>query len=97
MKIAFISTMAEYPRGGSEELWSQTALRLAATGIDVKVNVPKWPNPPKDLLILKRAGCEITYRNDHPLEPRNTTQQFLRMVQRYEKYYCSPARSKLFP
>lgn len=61
-KIAFITTMYTAPWGGSEELWSQAALRLAQSGITVGVNAFSWPEVPKRLLELKQAGCKITFR-----------------------------------
>jgi len=41
-KIAFITTNGWMPWGGSEELWSQTALRMAGEGFVVGVSVVKW-------------------------------------------------------
>jgi hypothetical protein len=35
--------MSDYPWGGSEELWSQAALRLHGQGHDVAASVPWWP------------------------------------------------------
>ena len=32
MRFAFVSTMVDSPWGGSEELWSQTAVKLKQTG-----------------------------------------------------------------
>jgi len=39
MKIAFVSTMNNDPWGGSEFLWSETALRLLRAGHTVTANV----------------------------------------------------------
>jgi glycosyltransferase involved in cell wall biosynthesis len=41
MRIIFISTMTGWPWGGSEELWSQTAVRLAAAGHEVSALIEK--------------------------------------------------------
>lgn len=38
-KIAFVSTMRGYSWGGSEELWSQAALRLMARGIQAGISI----------------------------------------------------------
>ena len=40
--IVFVSTMEGYPWGGSEELWSQTALNLVAQGFAVTASVAGW-------------------------------------------------------
>ena len=39
MRFAFVSTMADWPWGGSEELWSQTAVQLRRDGHDVQASV----------------------------------------------------------
>jgi hypothetical protein len=48
MRFVFVSAMSGYPWGGSEELWSQAALRLRDQGHDVAASVPWWPrlSPP---------------------------------------------------
>ncbi len=61
-KIAFVSTMDGLPWGGSEELWSRTALLLAKRGIAVAVSVNAWPETPKMLTTLRDAGCEVAFR-----------------------------------
>lgn len=67
-KIAFISTMEGAPWGGSEELWSQAALRLAKFPLTVGVNVVRWEVLPEPLQKLKSAGCVVT-RRTHPQLP----------------------------
>lgn len=61
-KLAFVSTMEVAPWGGSEELWSQTALRLAQRGVNVVANVKWWPEPAKPLTALQAAGGQIEWR-----------------------------------
>lgn len=61
-RVGFISTMDTNPWGGSEELWSRAALRLAQGGITVGANVWKWPEPVKQITALEQAGCHITRR-----------------------------------
>jgi hypothetical protein len=41
-RITFVSTMDSDPWGGSEELWSRTALDLLAQGFPVSASVPEW-------------------------------------------------------
>ena len=50
------------PWGGSEELWSRTALRLAELGHEVRASVLKWPSRPDRLAQLAAGGVELTYR-----------------------------------
>lgn len=64
LKIAFISTMHNAPWGGSEELWSQTALHLAKRSVVVKVCVKKWRRQHARIKALKHEGCEIHYKED---------------------------------
>jgi glycosyltransferase involved in cell wall biosynthesis len=61
-KVLFVSTMAGTPWGGSEELWSQTALRLSEQGISVAASVHGWPQPDKRLLDLSKHGIVVKPR-----------------------------------
>jgi glycosyltransferase involved in cell wall biosynthesis len=61
-KVAFISAMGGVPWGGSEELWSRTATRLVRAGLKVGVNVPKWPEPVRQVEALAALGCEVERR-----------------------------------
>jgi glycosyltransferase involved in cell wall biosynthesis len=61
-KFIFVSTMTASPWGGSEELWSQAALRLAKMGHAVTASVRYWPEPAEALQRLRRAGCRIFWR-----------------------------------
>ncbi|MDR3792614.1 MAG: glycosyltransferase family 4 protein [Terracidiphilus sp.] len=62
MKIAFVSTMEGSPWGGSEELWSQAALRLQEQGYHVAASVKWWPQPARKLLALKQHGIDVWER-----------------------------------
>lgn len=57
----FVSTMDDWPWGGSEELWSRAALRLRAEGHEVRVSVAGWPEKRKYLAALIDAGIEVEY------------------------------------
>src|SRR5688572_8654129 len=62
-RIVFISTNDWTPWGGSEVLWSSTALRIARLGqIQVSVNVMEWSPMPRHINALKDAGAEIIYK-----------------------------------
>jgi len=50
------------PWGGSEELWSRSALCLRKRGHDVITSSLRWPNPAPRLLELRSAGIAVTYQ-----------------------------------
>jgi len=62
MRLAFISTMSGYPWGGSEELWSQAALRLRQQGHEVSASVVWWPQLSPKALELKNRGVDLMVR-----------------------------------
>ena len=51
--------MGASPWGGSEELWSQTALRLRQQGHEIFVNVKWWPELSWQIKQLQEAGCIV--------------------------------------
>jgi len=66
-KIAFVSTMGGAPWGGSEELWSLSAISLRKLGHEIHVSVYDWPNRPSRIKELAAAGAVIHCR---PIKPR---------------------------
>lgn len=72
MKLAFISTMDGIPWGGSEELWSRTALLALQEGHQVFVSVYDWDRKlhPR-LLELQDNGAILhlreRFRHDVPI------------------------------
>ncbi len=57
MRFVFISTMESVPWGGSEQLWSQAGLRLAAMGHAVAASVRRHDTPMwRDAMARLRAG-----------------------------------------
>jgi len=60
--ISFISTTDGSPWGGSEELWSRTAVDLVVQGFGVSASVLEWSPPHKRVLDLGRCGVEIWSR-----------------------------------
>jgi glycosyltransferase involved in cell wall biosynthesis len=62
MRIVFISSMAGYPWGGSEELWSQAALHLKRKGHDVVASVATWHPVPAPVAALEHQGVQIKAR-----------------------------------
>lgn len=65
-KVLFVSTMAGTPWGGSEELWTQTALRLAAQGVSVAASIHGWPKPDQRILNLANRGVTVRPRPQKP-------------------------------
>lgn len=61
-RIAFVATMNGSAWGGSEELWSQTALRLAQLGHQISASVYKWPTRPERITELEKAGVHLGVR-----------------------------------
>lgn len=59
MRFAFISTMEGWPWGGSEELWSQTAVQLKRAGEEVRAFVAYRPHPSPKILALARQGVSV--------------------------------------
>ncbi|MGC1421008.1 MAG: glycosyltransferase family 4 protein [Terracidiphilus sp.] len=63
MRFAFVSTMCGYPWGGSEELWSQTAIQLRLEGHNVQALVVHYPQLSAKVTALAEQGVKLgTYR-----------------------------------
>ena len=62
MRFVFISTMSGHRWGGSEELWSQAALRLHEEGHEVSASVVWWPQLSPNVLALKERGIKLSVR-----------------------------------
>ena len=62
MKFFFYSGMEDAPAGGSEDLWSRTALKLVKEGHDVRFCVKYWANPGNHVLALQQAGAVGFFR-----------------------------------
>jgi glycosyltransferase involved in cell wall biosynthesis len=61
-KIIFISTMGLVPWGGSEELWSRTALDLVTRGFPVAASVLDWSPVHARVRDLQARGVEVCTR-----------------------------------
>jgi glycosyltransferase involved in cell wall biosynthesis len=77
--VAFISTMVSVPWGGSEELWSRTALSMARNGWRVGASVHGWSPPHERISRLVEAGIEV--------QSRTSQNSFLRRLS--QKLYSS--------
>jgi len=61
--IAFVSTNETAPWGGSEELWFQTALRMAREGFSIKASVMHWASREHpSIRQLEASGCQVQRR-----------------------------------
>lgn len=79
MKIAFVSTMTGYPWGGSEELWSQAALKLKADGHEVQASVALHPEPSEKILNLAKHGIGIGM---YPFRPQGIVNRVITKLAR---------------
>jgi glycosyltransferase involved in cell wall biosynthesis len=61
-EIVFVSTMSGYSWGGSEELWSRTAMQFVRKGISVAASVHGWSPPSERVLKLVEAGVPVQLR-----------------------------------
>lgn len=59
MRFAFVSTMVDWPWGGSEELWSQTAVELERAGHEVQASVVHRPQLSNRVTSLAKLGIRI--------------------------------------
>ncbi len=62
LRFAFVSTMNGAPWGGSEQLWSETALRLRQLGHEVHASVLQWPVRPEAVAELRRRDVRVAFR-----------------------------------
>ena len=68
--ILFASTNDAAPWGGSEELWFETALRMAKDGWPVVASVVKWPDRAPQLAALEAADVRVLEHGTPPLPLR---------------------------
>jgi glycosyltransferase involved in cell wall biosynthesis len=64
--VTFISTMANDPWGGSEELWYEAAMNLAKSGVEVRACVTGWSPPHAKVQALRAAGVDLMFRTRIP-------------------------------
>ncbi|HEY1030352.1 MAG TPA: glycosyltransferase family 4 protein [Flavipsychrobacter sp.] len=65
-KILFLSTLESVPWGGSEQLWSDMALRLLDDGYQVMTNTMEWQQVHPKLKQVHEKGGRVTFRpNPH--------------------------------
>jgi glycosyltransferase involved in cell wall biosynthesis len=74
--IAFISSNDFVPWGASEFSWSAAAERFVRSGAEVRVSVPAWPDPVRQVEQLRDRGCRIYLRRWPPPLSRRIVRQF---------------------
>jgi len=79
MRFVFLSSMSGVPWGGSEELWSQAAVRLARQGHDVSASVVWWPELSRSVREFEQQGVKLFTRK--PRSPKLSA-RLLRKVKR---------------
>lgn len=57
--------MHGWPWGGSEELWSQSAVQLKLAGHDVQASVGYWPQPSDKITMLAQHRIGLETHNSH--------------------------------
>jgi glycosyltransferase involved in cell wall biosynthesis len=62
MHLLIISTMEMHPWGGSEELWSSTAMVLLRLGYKITVEIKAWPSVHPTVARLAQQGASVRYR-----------------------------------
>lgn len=62
MRIVFVSTMMGARWGGSEDLWSRAAIRLAAEGASVSASTHEWSPLHPRVLDLAKHGVDLWVR-----------------------------------
>jgi glycosyltransferase involved in cell wall biosynthesis len=83
MKVAFFSTMAGQPWGGSEELWCRSAEVLLERGHDVSFCAQKWHSVPAPLQRLIDLGAKAQFRRKRIVgRSLHRTLQKLRLTRR---------------
>ena len=63
MRLAFVSTLAATPWGGSEELWTTTAARALAAGHEVLLMTYRWPSRHPRIDALHAQGAKLDERS----------------------------------
>jgi glycosyltransferase involved in cell wall biosynthesis len=92
MRFAFVSTMAGSPWGGSEELWSRTAVQLKRAGHDVQASVVHWPRLSDKVSLLARQGIRL---GTHPSYRVGLTRRIWnKLILRYRRSYDRVKRFK---
>jgi len=92
MRYAFVSTMMGYPWGGSEELWSQAALKLRREGHDVQATVAYYPDLSGKVMALAKEGIKI---GTYPWRPRGLVNRIMnKLARRRRRAYSRVTRFK---
>src|SRR5580704_14597885 len=76
MRFAFVSTMHSGSWGGSEELWSQAALRLKREGDQVFASIVSWIRDCDQVVELAKNGIQVETHSPNLGRARSIWQNF---------------------
>jgi L-malate glycosyltransferase len=79
-KIAFITTMAASPWGGSEYLWAASAERALNSGHEIYLSIYDWSTSHPIIQNLEKLGAKILPRIRHPQLPSSTSRVFRKVM-----------------
>jgi glycosyltransferase involved in cell wall biosynthesis len=88
MRFVFVSAMCGSPWGGSEELWSQTAVRLRELGHAVSASMPFWPqlSPRVAALVEKGIKLNVHRSGQSPASARAWSKAMRMLGQKYGEF-----------
>lgn len=84
--VLFISINDHVPWGGSEELWSKTALQLSKNGFKISVLAKKWPEQPEVFSEFHKNGIEVFYKPQQNNTNANSIKSRLRRKIKKESF-----------
>ncbi len=85
-RIGFISTLTYLPWGGSEDLWSEAAARLAGEHL-VFANVQKWDTLSPHIIRLMEKGVKVHLRTHHSSFIKRILNRFVKPLDPAGMYY----------
>ncbi|MUG94041.1 glycosyltransferase [Scytonema sp. UIC 10036] len=81
MRIAFVSTMAGYPWGGSEYLWAAAAAQALEEGHEVFISIYDWSTNHPLITKLQHQGARLLARPRFPKYPCLLSKVFKKLLQ----------------
>ncbi|MCB0697669.1 MAG: hypothetical protein KDC07_09910, partial [Chitinophagaceae bacterium] len=78
-KVFIFSTLEIAPWGGSEQMWSDAALKLSDMGNKVMTNTMEWPKVQDKLQQIKEHGGLLSFRPNYHIKG-NITDKALNKV-----------------
>jgi glycosyltransferase involved in cell wall biosynthesis len=66
-RLAFVTTGDVAHDGGSEQLWIQTAIRMAEGGHQILAIIKRWSPEPYFFSVFRAAGIEFAFKDEDPI------------------------------